>query len=409
MNTTPEHLSTQLIHHPYNPPEGFSAPQPGIFKASTVIFPNVAAMRARNWKRKDGYTYGLHGTPTTFQLEERLSALEGGLQCVLAPSGLAAIATVALSMLATGDEVLIPDNAYGPNKALADGELAAWGITHRGYDPLNPADLVAKLGERTRLVWLEAPGSVTMEFPDLPELVRQCRMRGVPTALDNTWGAGLAFRPFDLDGHGLGVDISVQALTKYPSGGGDVLMGSVVTRDEALHLRIKLTHMRLGLGVGANDAEAVLRSLPSIALRYHAHDRAARELAAWCQGQRAFVQVLHPALEGSPGHSAWRSLCAADGGAGAAAGLFSVIVDPAFPQPAVDRFCDSLRRFRLGYSWGGPMSLVVPYELETMRSAWPAAVARGSLVRFSIGLEAVEDLRADLAQAIRQAFGGVGQ
>lgn len=409
MNTTPEHLSTQLIHHPYNPPEGFSAPQPGIFKASTVIFPNVAAMRARNWKRKDGYTYGLHGTPTTFQLEERLSALEGGLQCVLAPSGLAAIATVALSMLATGDELLIPDNAYGPNKALADGELAAWGITYRGYDPLNPADLVAKLGERTRLVWLEAPGSVTMEFPDLPELVRQCRMRGVPTALDNTWGAGLAFRPFDLDGHGLGVDISVQALTKYPSGGGDVLMGSVVTRDEALHLRIKLTHMRLGLGVGANDAEAVLRSLPSIALRYHAHDRAARELAAWCQGQRAFVQVLHPALEGSPGHSAWRSLCAADGGAGAAAGLFSVIVDPAFPQPAVDRFCDSLRRFRLGYSWGGPMSLVVPYELETMRPAWPAAVARGSLVRFSIGLEAVEDLRADLAQAIRQAFGGVGQ
>ncbi len=409
MNTTPEHLSTQLIHHPYNPPEGFSAPQPGIFKASTVIFPNVAAMRARNWKRKDGYTYGLHGTPTTFQLEERLSALEGGLQCVLAPSGLAAIATVALSMLATGDELLIPDNAYGPNKALADGELAAWGITYRGYDPLNPADLVAKLGERTRLVWLEAPGSVTMEFPDLPELVRQCRMRGVPTALDNTWGAGLAFRPFDLDGHGLGVDISVQALTKYPSGGGDVLMGSVVTRDEALHLRIKLTHMRLGLGVGANDAEAVLRSLPSIALRYHAHDRAARELAAWCQGQRAFVQVLHPALEGSPGHSAWRSLCAADGGAGAAAGLFSVIVDPAFPQPAVDRFCDSLRRFRLGYSWGGPMSLVVPYELETMRPAWPAAVARGSLVRFSIGLEAVDDLRADLAQAIRQAFGGVGQ
>jgi len=409
MKTTTEHLSTHLIHHPYNPPEGFAAPQPGIFKASTVIFPNVAAMRARNWKRKDGYTYGLHGTPTTFLLEERLSALEGGLQCVLAPSGLAAIATVALSMLTTGDEVLIPDNAYGPNKALADGELAAWGITHRGYDPLNPADLEAKLGGRTRLVWLEAPGSVTMEFPDLPELVRQCRMRGVPTALDNTWGAGLAFRPFDLDGHGLGVDISVQALTKYPSGGGDVLMGSVVTRDEALHLRIKLTHMRLGLGVGANDAEAVLRSLPSIALRYHAHDRAARELAAWCQGQNAFVQVLHPALEGSPGHSAWRSLCAADGGAGAAAGLFSVIVDPAYPLSAVDRFCDSLRRFRLGYSWGGPMSLVVPYELETMRPAWPAAVARGSLVRFSIGLEAVEDLRADLAQAIRHAFGGAGQ
>ncbi|WP_333707861.1 PLP-dependent transferase, partial [Ottowia beijingensis] len=320
---------TQLIHHPYHPPAGFAAPQPGVFKASTVIFPNVAAMRSRDWKHKHGYTYGLHGTPTTFVLEERIAALEGGLQCVLVPSGLAAIANVALALLRTGDEVLIPDNAYGPNKALAEGELAAFGITHQYYAPMDVADLAARITPKTKLVWLEAAGSVTMEFPDLIAQARLCRQRGVVSALDNTWGAGIAFNPFDLDGQGLGVDVSAHALTKYPSGGGDVLMGAVTTRDEALHLKLKLTHMRLGLGVGANDAEAVLRALPSIGLRYRAQDHAARELARWCSGQAAFAQVLHPALDDAPGHAAWQQVCgAADArGQGAAAGLFSVIVD----------------------------------------------------------------------------------
>ena len=390
---------THLIHHPYQPPSGFAAPQPGIFKASTVIFPNVAAMLARDWKHKSGYTYGLHGTPTTFLLEERLSALEGGGQCVLVPSGLAAIANVNLALLAAGDEVLIPDNAYGPGKALADGELKAFGITHRLYDAMNPADLAAKISPATRLVWLEAAGSVTMEFPDLPQLVRICRERGVTTALDNTWGAGLAFRPFDL-GEGLAVDVSAQALTKYPSGGGDVLMGSVITRDEALHLKLKLTHMRLGLGVGANDVEAVLRSLPSMALRYRAHDQAARTLARWCMQQTAFSQVLHPALPGSPGHAHWVTLCSEGG----AAGLFSVVVDPRFSTTQVHAFCDALQLFKIGYSWGGPMSLVVPYDLASMRPSWPAHLERGTLVRFSIGLEDVHDLQLDLNQAMQTAL-----
>ena len=414
MSESPMDPITQLIHHPYTPPPGFAAPQPGVFKASTVIFANVAAMRSRDWKSKSGYTYGLHGTPTTFLLEERLCALEGGLQCLLAPSGLAAIANVALALLKTGDEVLIPANAYGPNKALAEGELAAWGIGHQFYDAMNPADLAAKISARTRLVWLEAPGSVTMEFPDLPELVRLCQARGVTTALDNTWGAGLAFRPFDLDGDGSGrlaVDVSVHALTKYPSGGGDVLMGSVITRSETLHRQLKFCHMRLGLGVGANDVEAVLRSLPGIALRYRAHDAAARELARWCEEQPQISQVLHPALPGSPGHTDWRQLCAsmprgvAEGGAeGAAAGLFSIIVAPRFTAAQVDAFCDALRLFKLGYSWGGPMSLAVPYDLASMRPSWPSQVARGTLVRFSVGLEAVADLRNDLAQALLAAL-----
>ncbi|MCE1192846.1 MAG: PLP-dependent transferase [Acidovorax sp.] len=399
-------LATRIVHHAYVPPEGFEAPQPGVFKASTVIFPNVAAMRSREWKDKSGYTYGLHGTPTTFILEERLCTLEGGLQCVLVPSGLAAIANVSLALLAPGDEVLIPDNAYGPGKDLAKGELARFGITHGFYDPLDPADLAARISPATRLVWLEAPGSVSMEFPDLCELVRICRARGVTTALDNTWGAGLAFAPFDLTGDGsLGVDISAQALTKYPSGGGDVLMGSAITRDLALHMKIKLTHMRLGLGVGANDAEAVLRALPSIGLRYRAHDLAARHLARWLQAQPAIVQVLHPALEGAPGHGHWRALCGGPGGTpGLAAGLFSVVIDARHSQQQVDAFCDSLRLFKLGYSWGGPMSLVVPYDIASMRSRAAPHLKPGTVVRFSIGLEAVEDLQQDLQQALQRAF-----
>ncbi|NDZ11795.1 cystathionine beta-lyase [Variovorax sp. WS11] len=389
---------TDLIHHPYKPPANFAAPQPGVYKASTVFFADVAAMRARDWKTKAGYTYGLHGTPTTFTLEERLATLEGGTECLLAPSGLAAIALVAFAFLKTGDEVLLPDNAYGPNKALCNGELANFGITHRLYDPMNPADLAAKLSERTRLVWLEAAGSVTMEFPDLPALVAACRARGVLTALDNTWGAGLAFAPFDFNGSGQGVDISIQALTKYPSGGGDVLMGSVITRDERLHRALKLSHMRIGFGSAVGDVEALLRSLPSIALRYEAHDRSARELALWLADRAEIAQVLHPALEGSPGHANWLRLC---GATDLAAGLFSVVFDARYSAAQVDRFCDGLKLFRLGYSWGGPISLVVPYDIGLMRdpgvSHWPH---KGTLVRFSIGLEDAEDLRADLEQAL---------
>lgn len=400
--------TTHLIHHPYRPPADFEAPQPGVFKASTVYFPSVAAMRSRQWKNKSAYTYGLHGTPTTYLLEERLCALEGGLQCMLVPSGLAAIATTALALLQTGDEVLIPDNAYGPNKALAEGELRHWGITHAYYDPMDPSDLAARITERTRLVWLEAPGSVTMEFPDLPELVRICRGRDVVCALDNTWGAGLAFQPFDLlgDGQGgggsLGVDISVHALTKYPSGGGDVLMGSVTTRNETLHLKIKLCHMRLGLGVGANDVEAVLRSLPSIGLRYAAQDRTARTLAQWWQQQPQCLQLLHPAFEAAPGHAHWQAVCAHPGRVGLAAGLFSVVLDARYSQVQVDAFCDALKLFRIGYSWGGPVSLVVPYDLASMRSRDRAHLKSGHLLRFSMGLESADALIGDVQAALQQ-------
>ena len=383
--------STALIHHRYAPPAGFDAPQSPVYKASTVIFESVAAMRQRDWKSKDGYTYGLHGTPTTFTLEAKLATLEGGKHCLLTPSGLASIACVNLALLGSGDEVLIPSNCYGPNLAMAQNELSRYGVTYKLYDAMNPDDLAAKLSSKTKLVWLEAAGSVTMEFPDLEALIHMCTERGVITALDNTWGAGLAFNAFEL-----GVDITIHALTKYPSGSANLLMGSVITKDESLFHQIRRCHMHFGWGVGANDVETVLVGLNTLTLRYAAQDLAARDLAAYLQTRKEIAQVLHPALDGAVGHAAWKRICDDK-----AAGIFSVVFKPEYTQVKIDRFCESLQLFKLGYSWAGPMSLVVPYKLETIRPEWPAGVARGTLVRFCIGLESATDLQSDLAQALQ--------
>ncbi|MFM2111510.1 MAG: hypothetical protein RLZZ271_170 [Pseudomonadota bacterium] len=386
---------TSLIHHPYRPPEGFDSPQPGVFKASTVIFATAAAMRERTWKSKSGYTYGLHGTPSTFVLEERLCELDQGKHCVLAPSGLAAITLVNMAMLRPGDEVLLPDNVYGPNLNFVRHELAAWGITHQIYDPLSVADVEGKISEKTRLLWLEAAGSITLEFPDLVGIARLCRSRGITTALDHTWGAGVAYSPLGFDA-GQGADIAVHALTKYPSGGGDVLMGSVVTRSDELHERIKLCHMRLGLGVGGNDVEAILRGLPSLHLRYQQQDCTARTLAQWCLESGEFDAVLHPALNDNCGRGYWQQVCPG----GMSAGLLSLVLPAHFDVSRTDKLCDALTLFRLGYSWAGQMSLAVPYEMGvTVRARHQV---RGQYVlRLSTGLERVEDLLLDLKSALQ--------
>ena len=402
---------TALIHHGYVAPQDFQSPQIAVHKASSVFFPHVKAMRERNWLDKTGYTYGLHGTPTTFTLEERLCQLEGAKHALLLPSGLAALAQVNLGLLKSGDEILIPDNAYAPLKSLAEAELAHWGITHQYYDPMNPQSLAESIGPQTRLVWLEAPGSVTLEFPDLPSLLRICQSHGVWTALDNTWGAGIAFSAFnclpDAPLGQQGVDISVHALTKYPSGGGDVLMGSITTCRDDLAKRLKLSHMRLGFGVGGNDAELVLRSLPSIGMRYRAQDASCRRVAAWCLQQPAIAQVLHPAVTSSPGHAHWRDLCAQGlaedapvHSGGAAASLLGLRFHPRFKPSQVDDFCNRLTCFKLGYSWAGPISLAVPYDLKTMRQMADSSLLEGGYVRLSIGWEAADDLTEDLAQAL---------
>ncbi|PAT38555.1 PLP-dependent transferase [Vandammella animalimorsus] len=415
------HPSTAIVHHPYQPPAGFEAVQPAVHKASTIFFPSMAAVRQRDWAFKSTYTYGLHGTPTSFTLEERLASLEGARYCLLAPSGLAAVSLVNLALLRQGDQVLLPDNVYGPNKELARQCLAEYGIDWACYDPLDAQDLQRKLTPRTRLVWLEAAGSVTMEFPDLLGLLQVCRAHGVTTALDNTWGAGLAFAPFALpgaDGSTLGVDISVHALTKYPNGGGDVLMGSICTRDAQLLQTLKRRHMHLGLGVGMNDVESVLRGLPSMALRYAAQDRAARQLAQFLAQHPAVARVLHPALPSSPGHAHWRQICAPDAppapasdgqraaapiaSEGAAAGIFSFEPAAHWSSQQIDAFCEALQLFRIGYSWGGPISLVMAYDLRNDRelSSSHARLASQRVIRLCIGLEHPDDLQADLAQAL---------
>jgi cystathionine beta-lyase len=384
-------LATRLQHSPYQPPAGFGAVQPATHRASTVIFANVAAMRARDWRHKTGYTYGLHGTPTTFMLEARLAEIEGAAHALLCPSGLSAIALVNLSLLQQGDAVMLPANVYNPSRDMAQKLLSGWGIGLQVYDPMDLAATQAAITPQTRLMWLEAPGSVTMEMPDLRGLVAVAQQHGLITAIDNTWSAGLALKPFDL-----GIDISMQALTKYQSGGADVLMGAVLTREEALHDKLLDAHMRLGLGVGGDDASLVLRGLHSLHLRYHAHDHAARHIAAWLQRQSEVQTMLHPALPGSPGHAHWARDCSA------AAGLFSFTFQPSITSTQVDAFVDALRLFKIGYSWGGPVSLAVPYDVAAMRGAsWPYA---SPLVRLSIGLEDPDDLIADLAQALRLAL-----
>ncbi|MFT3665476.1 PLP-dependent transferase [Piscinibacter sp.] len=388
-----EGVATGLIHHPYRAPGEFESPLAGVHKASTVFFGSVAELRARRWVDKSAYTYGLHGTPTTFTLEARLATLEHARHVLLAPSGLSAITVVDMALLRQGDALLLPDNVYQPNRSFSAHELAQWGIAHRLYDPMQPDSLAAALGEDVKLVWLEAPGSVTLEFPDLPALVARVRQRAprAVIALDNTWGAGLAFDPFELPG-GQGVDLTIHALTKYPSGGGDVLMGSIACRDDALYERLAWTHSRLGLGVGANDVEAVLRALPSLPLRYHAQDAAARRIAGWAAAQPQVRRVLHPPHADSPGHAHWRALCRA------AAGLLTLEMDARYTAAQVDAFVDALRRFRIGWSWGGPVSLAVPYQARAMRQL--PQPYQGVLVRLCIGLEDVDDLIADLAQAL---------
>jgi len=377
-------IQTTLVHSDYVAPAGFDAFPPATHRASTVLFANTAAMRASQWKDKTAYTYGLHGTPTTFTLEGKLAEIEGGNHCLLTPSGLAAIAMVDFALLKSGDDVLLPENVYNPNRELGRWLSADFGVTARYYDPMIGAGIAALIQPNTKLLWAEAPGSVSMEVPDLPALCHAAHARGVLVALDNTWSAGLALRGFDL-----GADIVMHALTKYQSGGADLLMGAVITRDRALNDRLALAHMRLGLGVSPDDAYLVQRGLPTMKMRFERHDASARELAAWFKGRPEIAKVLHPAFEDCPGHAFWQRDF---NGAG---GLFSVVFDARFDEAQVDRMVDALTLFGIGYSWGGPNSLVMPYRINSLRDRWEGGV----LVRFNVGLEDPADLIADLARA----------
>ena len=378
--------TTSIIHSDYLAPEGFAALPTAIHHASTVLFKDVAAMRARRWQDKSAYTYGLHGTPTSFTLEARLAEIEQGNYCLLAPSGLAAITLVDMALLQSGDDVLLPDNVYNPSRELGDWLARSFGISVRYYDPMIGAGIAEQILANTKLIWTEAPGSVSMEVPDIPAICTAAHARGVLIAIDNTWSGGIVFSAFE---HG--VDIIMQALTKYQSGGSDVLMGAVITKDRALNMRLQAAHMRLGFGVGMDDVYLVLRNLPTLKLRFNAHDASARKIATWLQTRPEISQVLHPAMADCPGHAIWKRDFTGAGG------LFSVLFDTSYSEAQTDQFVNQLKLFKIGFSWGGAHSLCVPYRIQQMRSNWPH---QGILVRFNIGLEDTDDLIADIEQAL---------
>ena len=377
-------LWTRLVQPDMNQNSNFRSLASSVERGSTVTFPDVQSLRQRNWRDENQYSYGLYGTPTTKRLERKLAALEDAGHCMLLPSGLAAISLVLLALLKAGDRILLPTNVYEPASELGKYFQDSFNIELAFYDPQALDRIV--ITPSTRVLWVETPRSVSMEVADLTALSRLAHQHDVLVAVDSTWAAGLALPVFQL-----GADISIQALTKYQSGGSDVMMGSIVTQDKNLHQRLLATHMRLGFGVSPEDCNIILRSLPHYKLRYQAQDASARQIAHWLKQHPSVAQVLHPALPDSPGHDIWRRDFSG------AASLFSVIFQPHLAQEKTDRFINALNLFRIGFSWGGSCSLVMPYDMNRIRQNWSH---EGQLVRFYVGLEDTDDLVEDLDQAL---------
>ena len=390
-----KNAQTTLIHAPRKAPQSISTVQPPLFRASTIIFENTDALFNRHWTDAYDYSYGTHGTPTTFTLGDNIAQIEGGEYCLLAPSGLSAINLVNSCFLSQGDEVWVADNIYGPNMEHLRNLETRYGIAVKVYNPLEVETFTPS--KKAKLLWLEAAGSVTLEFPDLVGLIKKAQAHHILTALDNTWGAGLAFNAFDFGEEHLSVDITVHALTKYPSGGGDILMGSVVTRDKELHHKLFRTHAIQGISVSGDDVAQVQRSLASMQLRYEHQSKSALTLLTWLKNQSEFVQVLHPADPDNASYPYWKEICQQ----GQSAGLVSVIFDSKYQLQDIRNFCDSLKLFKLGFSWGGPVSLVMLYNLKEMRVLEHSHLKDGLLVRFCIGLEHPEDLIQDIKQALK--------
>jgi len=381
-------LRTRLVHSEYEAPPGFAALTTPVHHVSTIVFPSMAETRVR--AGPEAYTYGLHATPTLLELRKQLAALDGGFATVLTPSGLGSIALVDFAFLKSGDHVLIPDNAYRPNRELAHRLLSGLGIEATYYDPMIGDGIARSIQPNTRVLWIEAPGSLTMEVPDVPALVARAKERNVLTALDNTWAAGVFFRAFEK-----GIDMSVQALTKYVGGHSDFLMGSVTAATPALYERLAAVRRLLGMNVGPDDVFLALRGLPTMLTRLQAHEASALRVAGWLQQRPEVKRLLHPAFPDCPGHEFWKRDFTGS------SGLFSFVVDERYTADSVDAFIDSLRWFRIGYSWGGVASLAVTYQHEIMLGD-AGRNEPGHLVRLNIGLEDPDDLIADLEQGLKQ-------
>ncbi len=374
-----ESALTRLVHTGRDADEQFGFVNPPIVRGSTVLFPDVAALMSGDAR----YTYGRHGSPTVRLLEEALAELEGGAWTRLAPSGLAAISAALLALVEAGDHILVTDSVYRPTRRFCDRVLRRLGVETQYYDPVIGDGIAALMRDNTRLVFTESPGSQSFEMQDIPAIAAAAHARGAWVLTDNTWATPLFFKPFD---HG--VDISIQAATKYIVGHSDAMLGAI-TANEGAADRVQAVHTDLGLCPGPEDCSLALRGLRTMGVRLERHQQAGLEIARWLAERPEVSRVLHPALPDDPGHNIWRRDYTG------ASGLFSVILHPA-SREAVAAMLDHLKLFGLGFSWGGFESLVVPFDPSNYRSvtAWNP---EGPALRFHIGLEDVDDLKRDLS------------
>ena len=380
-----------LTHCVNNPPvssEGFASLSVPTHRASTIVFPDAKSYLERKYRGPDGFTYGLHGTPTTRALEARLTALEGGVRTALLPSGQAAIAVTLLTLLNAGDTVLIPDSAYPPVKGFAANYLAPRGIHHRVYDQNIGAGIADLIDDTVKLVWVESPGSTTMEVQDIPAIAAAAHAHGALVGCDNTWATPLNFKPLK---HG--VDFSIEAITKYISGHSDLLMGSISVNTVEHHRRLKDTMRMLGIGVSPDDCFLVLRGLETMGVRVRHMAQHALAFAQALVSSPAAERVLHPALPSCPGHTLWQRDFTG------ATGVFSVVLRRGYETGVADAL-SQMNVFQIGASWGGTHSLIVPMEIARDRalSTWDEAT---TILRISVGLEDPDDLREDLEALFR--------
>ena len=353
-----------------------------VYRASTILYPDLATLESG----KAPYVYGRRGTPTSRSLEEAITELEGGAATVLCPSGMNAIATALMSVCSAGDHLLVVDSCYGPTRIFCDKTLKRYGVETSYYDPLIGAGIARLFRPNTKAVFCESPGSLTFEIQDLPAIAAVAHAHGASVLLDNTWATPLLF-----DAFAHGVDLSIQAGTKYLGGHADVMIGYVTANED--HKRgLADVHNFLGLCASGDDCFLALRGLRTMPVRLRRHQETALKLARWLEGRSEVARVLHPALESDPGHALWQRDFKGS------SGLFGVLLHPV-PHAAVAAFVDGLEHFGLGYSWGGYESLIVPAHM--VRTARPFE-ADGPLLRIHAGLEDCDDLIADLAAGLER-------
>jgi len=372
--------------HADNP---FASLSPAVWRASTVVFDSFEDFAARKKRQPDGYSYGVTGTPTARGLERRIADLEHARHCVLTPSGQAALMAVVMGFVRAGDHLLVSDSAYGGLKAFASYWLAELGIDVEYYPPTVDGEIEALIKPNTKMICIEAPGTITMEMQDVDAIVAVAKRHGVLTMMDNTWASPLYFRPLE---HG--VDFAVEAATKLFGGHSDLLMGSISMNDFSHYEILRETQSVLGLAVSPEDCFLVMRGLDTFPLRMHEQSRNTLKIACWLESHPLVTNVLFPALESHPGHRVWKEQFEGSGC------LFSFILKPA-PEEAFSKFFNALEHFPIGASWGGTHSLVAYYPANQQK-ARKFALTDQPIIRISIGLEDPDVLIADLEKALRQ-------